>query len=112
MPKKTQKGIKSRSLRFSLKATQGKHMAEWWKLLILPTHPLVNALADSMISSPIKIQGTNGSKGTSWRKSPKVKKKPAAIKGANRGVGGLAREIEEKEQFKVCENISTRYSGA
>jgi len=43
----------------------------------------------------MKIQGTKGSKGTSWRKEPWVKKKPAAMKGAKRGESGLGRRWEK-----------------
>mmetsp|Transcript_32103 Transcript_32103/g.36502 ORF Transcript_32103/g.36502 Transcript_32103/m.36502 type:complete len:94 (-) Transcript_32103:39-320(-) len=45
------------------------------------SHPDVHALIDRAISSPIKHQGKNGSKGTSIKNSALAKKKPAAMKG-------------------------------
>jgi hypothetical protein len=36
-----------------------------------------------MISSPIKIQGRKGSKGTSWRKEECPTKYPAPVTGLN-----------------------------
>lgn len=46
------------------------------------SYPEVHSLDDIEISSPMKIQGSKGSKGTSLKNSPEQKKKPAATKGA------------------------------
>eukprot|EP00601_Ochromonadales_sp_CCMP2298_P000914 CAMPEP_0173173512 /NCGR_PEP_ID=MMETSP1141-20130122/2868_1 /TAXON_ID=483371 /ORGANISM="non described non described, Strain CCMP2298" /LENGTH=79 /DNA_ID=CAMNT_0014095593 /DNA_START=832 /DNA_END=1071 /DNA_ORIENTATION=+ len=54
----------------------------------------------------MKIQGRKGSKGTSCRKAAEAKKKPAATKGAYRGMCGAVRSkaIEEPRRI-ICHSI-------
>lgn len=53
-----------------------------------------------MISSPIKIHGKKGSKGTSDRKEEWATKYPAPVRGANRGMSSLL-ESQTCHQTKV-----------